>query len=215
MGTLARAIVVLGLALGAVRIVASGRTLAGLVGRPLSESQRHTTNEDQLAKCDASFAARVRAVIQDLESHGFKPWVAESWRSPADQAQAFTLGRSEVKAGFHNVVGLHGEPRAFAVDLIDNPLAADPSQEYALRLSSVAHQYNLTTGILWGLSNQERRVVGKAVESPRVRGKVKIGWDPCHLEPADQSLSQVLEYVARLRRQKSVFPNFVENMTHP
>jgi hypothetical protein len=198
MGTLARAIFAIGVALGAVRVGASGRTLAGLASRTLGENRRQMTNEDRLAKCDAGFAAKVRAVIHDLEGSGFKPWVAESWRSPKHQVQAFSLGHSEVKFGFHNVVGSRREPRAFAVDLIDAPGADAPSQEYALRLSSVAHHYNLTTGILWGLSNPERRVVGKAAETPHAYRTVKIGWDPCHLEPADRSLSQILQDVARL-----------------
>jgi hypothetical protein len=156
------------------------------------------TNEDRLAKCDAGFAAKVRAVIHDLERSGFKPWVAENWRSPKHQVQAFSLGRSQVKFGFHNVVGSRSEPRAFAVDLIDAPGVNAPSQAYALRLSSVAHRYNLNTGILWGLSHQQRRVVGKAVEALHVYSSVKIGWDPCHLEPADRSLPQILQDVAQL-----------------
>jgi hypothetical protein len=198
MGTLVRVIFALGVALGAVRVGASGRTFAGLAGQTLSERQRRMTNEDRLAQCDAGFAAKVRAVIRDLEGSGFKPWVAESWRSPKLQVQAFILGRSQVKFGFHNIVGSGKEPRAFAVDLIDTPGADVPSQAYALRLSSVAHHHNLTTGILWGLSNQQRRVVGKAVEASHVSRIVKIGWDPCHLEPADRSLSQILHDVARL-----------------
>jgi hypothetical protein len=198
MGTLVRVIVAIGVALGAVRVGASGRAIAGLASRTLSESQRRLTNEDRLAKCDASFAAKVRAVIVDLESSGFRPWVAESWRSPKLQVQAFTLGHSQVKFGFHNVVGSRREPRAFAVDLIDTPGANAPSQAYALRLSSIAHHYNLNTGILWGLSHQQRRLVGQAVEALHVYRSVKIGWDPCHLEPADRSLSQILQDVARL-----------------
>jgi hypothetical protein len=198
MKTIAKTILAFAIALGAVRVGASGRSLAGLPGR-LGDSQRQIANEGRLTTCDASFAASVRAVIHDLESCGFKPWVAESWRSPKDQVQAFTLGRSEVKFGFHNVVGLRREPRAFAVDLIDAPGANAPSQEYALRLSSVAHRYSLTTGILWGLNNRERRVVGMAIEGPRIDQRLKIGWDPCHLEPADRSLSQILKDIARLR----------------
>jgi hypothetical protein len=196
MKTIARTILALAVAFGAVRVGASSRALAGLAGQ-LSDSQRQVTNEGRLAACDASFAASVRAVIRDLESCGFRPWVAESWRSPKDQVQAFTLGRSEVKFGFHNVVGLRREPRAFAVDLIDIPGASDPSPEYALRLSSVAHRYSLTTGILWGLSNRERRVVGKALEAPQIYRRLKIGWDPCHLEPTGRSLSQILKDIAR------------------
>jgi hypothetical protein len=198
MGTLARTIFAIGIALGGVRVGASGSTTAGLANRTLSENQRRMTNEDRLAKCDAGFAAKVRAVIDDLESSGFKPWVAESWRSPKHQVQAFTLGHSQVKFGFHNVVGSRREPRAFAVDLIDTPGANAPSQAYALRLSSVAHHYNLNTGILWGLSHQQRRVVAKAIEALHAYRSVKIGWDPCHLEPADRSLSQILRDVSRL-----------------
>jgi hypothetical protein len=198
MKTIVRSILALAIALAAVRLGASSRTLAGLAGL-LGDTRRQMTNEGRLAGCDASFAANVRAVIHDLESCGFKPWVAESWRSPKAQVQAFTLGRSEVRFGFHNVVGLRREPRSFAVDLIDTPGAEVPSQEYALRLSSVAHRYSLTTGILWGLSNRERRVVGKALEAPQIYRRLKIGWDPCHLEPADRSLSQILKDIARVR----------------
>jgi hypothetical protein len=197
MKTIARAIFALGVSLGAARIGASGRTPGGFADR-LTDGQRQMTNRERLAQCDASFAASVRAVIHDLESCGFKPWVAESWRSRENQVQAFTLGHSEVKFGFHNVVGTRREPRAFAVDLIDTPGADNPSQEYALRLSSAAHRYRLTTGILWGLSNRQRRVVGKAVETPQIDQRVKIGWDPCHLEPADRSLSQILKDIARV-----------------
>jgi hypothetical protein len=200
MSTLVKAIITIGVTLGAVGIGASGKTLARVSGGPLNESRRWMTNETLLAECDTGFAARVRAVIQDLEGSGFHPWVAESWRSPKDQVQAFRLGRSKVRFGFHNIVGPGREPRSFAVDLIDRLGSDNPSQEYALRLSTVARAYNLTTGILWGLSSQERLAVGKALRAPHTFAKLKIGWDPCHLEPADLSISQLVASIAGPRR---------------
>jgi hypothetical protein len=153
-------------------------------------------NDDRLASCDAGFSVRVRAVIEELESYGFKPRIVESWRSPMAQRRAVASGRSLVTFGFHNIVGSRREPRAFAVDLVQSERAT-PTLNYAFRLAALAARHRLDTGILWGLSKEERDAVYKAMAKPRVAAPVKIGWDPCHLQPADMTVAQALEAAAQ------------------
>ena len=155
---------------------------------------RRATNDERLADCDPGFAGRVLAVIQELEHLGFKPKIVDSWRSPLAQRKAVASGRSLVTFGFHNIVGTRREPRAFAVDLVQSDRAI-PALNYVFRLSTIAARFHLDTGLLWGLTKAERLTVTRAMARPRSTA-IKIGWDPCHLQPADMTVAEALEAAA-------------------
>jgi hypothetical protein len=193
MGNLARVLLILVIVWEFHKLAEPDHISAAPINVPFVEVQRRSSNECRLSQCDASFAAKVRATIRDLESGGFQPWITESWRSYEEQAHVFAVGRSKVKFGFHNIVGIDRQPRAFAVDLINAPASRASMQEYELSLWSIAKRYHLTTGLFWGLNGEQRLAVRRAIDAPRTRRTLEIGWDPCHLEPAGTSLGQILE----------------------
>jgi hypothetical protein len=169
--------------------------LAVLVNRDLCEVRRIALNADGLMDCDVAFAAKAKSVIHDLEAQGFRPWIRGSWRSVEAQEQAFNSSRSELRLGFHNITGPRGERRGFAMDVIEDQDSKNTSAKYAISLALAARKYGLATGILWGLNSQERAAVGMAIETQRFDKSIKLGWDPCHLEPQGLTLTDALAQV--------------------
>jgi len=161
------------------------------------ESERLANNQLMLSECEPGFAANVGQVLRGLESRGVRPWIRESWRSPQDQERAFRSGRSEIRLGFHNVTGRNGEHRSFAVDIVERIDQTSTKPEYAVALSRLASANGLQTGILWGLMDFERPAVERAIQnrSLPVDRYLKLGWDPCHLEPLNLSLADALARV--------------------
>lgn len=154
----------------------------------MTDSQRRARNAQRLVECYPAFAGRVRLVIADLESAGFRPRIQCSWRSPADQATAYASGHSKVRYGCHNVTGPEPPyPReSLAVDLLDDRSPLAPSREYLLRLAGVAQRYGLVTGIRWGLPPSMADAIDAAIALAAWQTPVKVGWDPTHVEPADR-----------------------------
>ncbi len=172
---------------------------AGSMFFQVKSLRRNAENLTKLAECDLTFAGAALGILQDLESRGFRPWIRQSWRSPDDQELAFRFGQSEVLFGFHNFTGPHGEPRSFAIDIVENRDSVETSTSYAIVLAGVARRRGLTTGILWGLSDSERQIVNRAVEEGRHPRAMKIGWDPCHVEPSGVSVSAMRSHLGGSR----------------
>ena len=51
----------------------------------MTESARHRHNRELLRQLHPHVAVRVAALIEELESEGWRPRIAEAWRSPAAQ----------------------------------------------------------------------------------------------------------------------------------
>lgn len=149
----------------------------------MEETKRKERNAQMVLKLEAGFRIIIEQIIVEMEGRGFRPRIQEADRSPADQLQAFKTGHSKLKFGFHNITGPNGEPRSMAVDLIDDdyPLASRPS--YLLNLAQVARKHGVQTGILWGLNPIMQMAVNNAIDKSEFDSKVKIGWDPTHIEP--------------------------------
>jgi hypothetical protein len=161
------------------------------------ESERRANNQAKLSECESGLAADVGQVLRGLEMQGFRPWIRESWRSPQEQERAFRTGRSEIGLGFHNVTGRNGEHRSFAVDIVEKIDQTTTKPEYAVALARLASANGLRTGIEWGLMDFERPAVERAIQnrSLPVDRYLKLGWDPCHLEPLNLSLADALARV--------------------
>lgn len=166
------------------------------------ESERRANNQLRLSECEPGFAADVGHVLRGLELLGLRPWIRESWRSPQDQDRAFRSGRSEIRLGFHNVTGRNGEHRSFAVDIVEGIDQTTTKPGYAVALARLAGSHRLKTGVLWGLMDFERPAVERAIQNPRlpVDRYLKLGWDPCHLEPLNLSLADALARVGATDR---------------
>lgn len=150
----------------------------------MNEPNRKNRNKERLTELYPTFRVKIENVIKDLEDIGFRPRIQSAWRSPEDQEKAYETGHAEVRYGFHNVVGLDGKPEALAVDLLDDDYPLNPRRAYLLRLAAVAARYDLETGIRWGLPESMRVAINNAIQTQDWNAKLKIGWDPTHVQPA-------------------------------
>jgi hypothetical protein len=156
----------------------------------MKEAARNSRNTQRLTELYPAFAKRVAKLIEDLEAQGFRPRIQDAWRSEEAQRIAFEAGKSNVRFGFHNVTGKKGEPEALAVDLLDDDFPLNPRREYLLRLAGAARDRSLNTGIGWGLKPKLREAVDHAIATQQWNAVVKIGWDPCHVEPTGITIAQ-------------------------
>jgi hypothetical protein len=156
----------------------------------MKEADRKARNEALLLELFPTFRARIKTVIVLLESMGIRPRIQEAWRSPADQAKAFKSGHSQLLFGFHNVTAPDGTREALAVDLIDDNAPSRPSKKYLLQLAATAEAASLITGIRWGLPKQLADGLDAAIASQNWIARVKVGWDPMHVQPTNITVAQ-------------------------
>jgi hypothetical protein len=149
------------------------------------ESARHRRNRELLQQLHPRFAARVAALIEELESEGWRPRIAEAWRSPAAQLAAWEAGHTRLRRGLHNLSGPDGRPEALAVDLLDDDAPSVPGRAFLLRLAAAAEAAGLRSGIRWGLPRPLARAIDTAIANREWNAPVKLGWDPAHVEAAD------------------------------
>lgn len=157
----------------------------------MQEADRIARNIARLGECHPLFAARVRSVIDALETQNFRPRIQDAWRSKQDQLIAFQTHHSQVTFGYHNATGPNGEKMALAVDMLDddNPLASPV--RYLLALAIAAGDNGLSTGILWTRTGQPPLVDAKAAIAARdIDANVHVGWDPTHTEVVGVTLAE-------------------------
>lgn len=156
----------------------------------MNEPARRQRNAARLQQLFPTFAARVAAVIAELEDEGWRPRIQDAWRSIASQEAAFAAGHSKLKFGFHNVTGADGRPEALAVDLLDDDAPLNPGKPYLLRLAAAAANAGLGSGIRWGLTSRMAQAIDTAIGNREWQAPVKVGWDPTHLEPRGLTVAQ-------------------------
>lgn len=149
----------------------------------MQEDKRKQRNADRAMELFPTFRARILAVIKDLENAGIRPRIQEAWRSEADQLEAFNSGHSKLKFGFHNVTGANNAKESLAVDMLDDDSPVSPKSEYLLHLAAAAEAHGLTTGVRWGLPTKLQAAIDAAIAAEDWKAPVKVGWDPCHVEP--------------------------------
>ena len=145
----------------------------------MTEPARNKRNADRMKELFPAFAK----VIADLEAAGVRPRIQDAYRTPADQLKAFNSGNSKLKFGFHNVTGADGTPQSLAVDMLDDDHPVTPTTRYLLQLAKVARARGLETGTLWGLPASLQAGVNTAISTSDFAAKVKVGWDPTHVQP--------------------------------
>jgi len=156
----------------------------------MDETARRTRNTQRLSELDRVFAGRVAAIIGALEADGYRPRIQDGWRSPESQLVAFNSGHSKLRFGYHNVTGPAGEKQSLAVDLLDDDFPLNSRSDYLLRLAAAALERTCQTGILWGLPQALREAVRSAIERREWNARLKIGWDPTHIEPTDVTVEE-------------------------
>jgi peptidoglycan L-alanyl-D-glutamate endopeptidase CwlK len=113
-------------------IDASGRTLKRLnVAVPAMQidwkGDSSKWDEDKkLASLDSVLRNKTRRILERLKAQGFKPKIFYAWRSVAVQRELVRQGNSTVKFSFHNAQYKNGQPRAYAIDVIDRRWAWEP-----------------------------------------------------------------------------------------
>ena len=156
----------------------------------MTEAARLARNAQRQRELFPTFARRIAAVIASLEALGVRPRIQDAWRSPEDQRKAFEAGHSKLLFGFHNVTGSGGRPEGLAVDLLDDDHPLNPGRPYLLKLAAAAERQKLVTGIRWGLPKALRAAIDEAIAAERWDEAVKIGWDPCHVEPTGITVAE-------------------------
>lgn len=156
----------------------------------MNEAARKQRNQQRLTECFPKFAQRVEAVIKDLEAQGFRPRIQDAHRSIADQLIAFKNGFAKVKFGFHNVTGANGKSEALAVDLLDDDKPLNPSRKYIILLAEAAQAHGLHPGSFFGLPQTLRAGLSKAIQEHNFDPKIKIGFDPTHIEVTGISIAE-------------------------
>jgi len=154
-------------------------------GAPRSHLILWVQNEQKLKELHPAFRLKVRAVIKDLKTRKLRPRIATAWRSPQSQADAVAAGKSKVQFGFHNITGPNGQKRAWACDIVDDNNARVTNPKFFFPLAKIAESHGLITGIRWGLSESDIRLVELSIEKEDWAGTttMRTGWDPAHLQP--------------------------------
>ena len=167
----------------------------------MNEKKRKQNNDRKLGELYPTFRDKIAAVVEALETQGFRPRIHEAWRSEADQLKAFKAMFSLTKFGFHNVTAADGTKEALAVDMVDDDLVngvpVDYTQtEFLLWLAAEAQKQGLVSGIRWGLlklqPDEFAAAAIAAIDSAIANGDWKamldhLGWDPSHIQPPDMT----------------------------
>lgn len=170
----------------------------------MTDPARKAHNDTMVMQCNQFFGARVTAIIDDLEHYtddlvkGFRPRIAQAWRTPKQQAQAVAGGNSEVEWSFHEAMTPTGKPDALAVDLIDDDYPEPVKSQklwpatfrrYLIILAALAPQFECETGIMFGLEPFEKKALNLALNSSDPFAYLgRLGWDPTHIQPRGISL---------------------------
>lgn len=156
----------------------------------MNEVARKARNAQRLQELYPVFARRIAVIITDLEADGYRPRIQDAWRSPESQLAAYSAGNSKLKFGYHNVTAPNGDKEALAVDLLDDDFPLNSRSDYLLRLAGAAAKYNCGTGVKWGLPPVLQEAVEAAIQAHDWKARLKIGWDPTHVEPTDVTVGQ-------------------------
>jgi len=157
----------------------------------MNEADRRARNTAKLTECYPAFGSRLARAIVALERQGFRPRIQEAYRSPADQQAAYERGTSKLRYGLHNATSPAGAPESLAADVLDDDAPAAPGTRYLLALAVAAADAGLETGILWGLSGADRTATAAAVRTRDLAAKVRVGWDPTHVQVPGLTASAV------------------------
>jgi len=140
-------------------------------------------NEEKIKELYHKFVPKVRAIIKDLEGHGYIPLIVWAWRSPEEQERLYKQGSTKIKYGFHNVSDRLGGPEAMAVDIVDARYMYNAPKRFWLMLASSALAHGCESGVLWTGSNiLLRNRIMKAIKERDFSYNGPLGWDCAHVQ---------------------------------
>ncbi len=172
-----------------------------------SELKRASDNETRVALMHPYMRPKIRAVIGDLESHGWRPLIdAQVYRSPAQQAKLKARGVSSVSYSYHMVTDKDAKgrpvPASLAADITDKRWAWKSGNQYWLMLASASESHGLVTGIRWTLPTSGRQKIDALIRRKDWKGAYSMGRkpDPAHVEVVGVSLGQAKKGVRPVAR---------------
>ena len=157
------------------------------------ERERIQRNQSRLLELYPSMRSGVQAVLQEMESAGYRPRIQEAWRSAEDQLRAYNAGTSKVKFGFHNVTATNGSKEALAADIIDDNRPFNTKTDFMLHLTAAAERNGLTSGIRWGLTDTQSKAIDDAIAAKTWTVPIHVGWDPLHVEVKGLTINEAFE----------------------
>jgi hypothetical protein len=147
------------------------------------EVDRIANNKTKLFELYPAFRTRIDVVLKELEQAGYRPRIQTAWRSPAEQLDAYRRGTSKVMYGFHNVTSSAGIKESLATDILDDDNPTTTKVAFMLHLAAAAEARGLVTGIRWDLKDEDMVLIDIALQNKNWDAKVRVGWDPLHVEP--------------------------------
>lgn len=120
-------------------------------------------NAAKLAEINPAARPKFKAVLTDLQTHGWRPRIQCAFRSKRDQMAAFRSGASRVTWGYHNAMNAHGAPDALAADILDDDNPLDPPAKFKGHLRASARVHGLAA---------------------------PLDWDPCHVQITGISIEE-------------------------
>ena len=154
------------------------------------ETERIANNKNKLQELYPSLRTRVEAVLKEMEKAGYRPRLQTAWRSEADQLEAYRRGTTRVKFGFHNVTGANDAKEALAADIWDDDRLEQVKVDFMLHLAAAAEAQGLLTGIRWDLADEDQKLIDLAVKHQVWDAKLRVGWDPLHVEPVGITIQE-------------------------
>jgi hypothetical protein len=150
----------------------------------MNNADRQALNKKRLQLMHPKVAAKVAAVLLDLEGHNCQPIIDSGvWRKPSEQLAKFRAGLSRVKWSFHNATNKRGTPESLAADITDQRWGWNSPTWFWLMLASSAKAHGLESGIYWGLNQFQRDQITSAIfDEEFTRQPLTIGWDPAHVQ---------------------------------
>lgn len=155
----------------------------------MTETDRRAHNAAKQRELHAWLRPKVAVILADLEGHGWRPRIQQAWRSMEAQAEAYRLGHSKVRWGFHNAEDEQGMPEALAADIVDDNRPYNETRPFLMQLAASASAHGLETGIRFGLSRERRRRLAEALTRKEWHYSGPIGWDPWHVQPTPATLT--------------------------
>lgn len=172
------------------------------------ELQRRYNNGTKIRQIHTASQPKFQAVINDLEKNGQRPYIAQAWRSEAEQLRLYNQRPrvTWVTYSYHNATTKSGGPDALAFDLVpyqNNPNAywEDGHDDFYLMAASSAKSHKLGSGIYWGLPTSQRQRIDQAItakvwkrkppDATKFYSGVKFGIDQYHVEHSTLSLAKV------------------------
>lgn len=114
----------------------------------MTDSALNTRNANLLVEVWPGMRPKIKAILEDMHGHGFRPRIQVAYRTLAQQLLVLATGNSWVTWSYHMAKNKDGSKGALAVDVIDDDLLYNSSRFFEL-LGKSARSHGLETGIGW------------------------------------------------------------------